>query len=173
MKEFVSTVSRGRAYVELGRRTLLPLSPLLVRLTLGVVFIGSGWGKLSDLDRVTEFFTELGIVAPRLNAGVVATVELGGGALVAVGLGTRLAALPLAFTMVVALSTALAPDISGVAELVGLSEFTYLVMFLTLALGGPGRWSLDHLLFSKPNLRPRAVPPRIDVASDVNLSAGH
>ncbi len=30
--------------------------PLLVRLTLGLVFVTSGWGKLHSLDKVTEFF---------------------------------------------------------------------------------------------------------------------
>src|SRR2546429_158435 len=40
------------------------LGPTLARLTLGVVFIGTGWGKLHGLDKVTDFFTELGIPAP-------------------------------------------------------------------------------------------------------------
>ena len=70
----------------------LPL--LLVRASLAAVFIPSGWGKLHDLGKVTGFFTELGIPAPHFNAVLVALLELGCGALLLVGLASRLAAVP-------------------------------------------------------------------------------
>jgi len=47
--------------------------PALTRLTLGVVFMGTGWGKLHSLDKVTEFFAQLHIPAPFFNAALVAT----------------------------------------------------------------------------------------------------
>jgi putative oxidoreductase len=122
------------------------LGPTLARLTLGVVFLGTGWGKLHSLDKVTSFFTELGIPAPHFQAVLVACTELVGGGLVLLGLLTRLAALPLAFTMVIAILTAKRGDIDGVSSLFGFEEFTYLVMFLWLALVGPGPLSIDHLL---------------------------
>jgi len=37
------------------------LSPAVARLTVGLVFFQSGWGKLHDLEKVTNYFTELGI----------------------------------------------------------------------------------------------------------------
>jgi putative oxidoreductase len=123
------------------------LGPTLARLTVGLVFIGTGWGKLHTLGDVTQFFTNLGIPAPGFNARLVATTELVGGSLVLVGLGTRLVTLPLAFTMVIAILTAKRGDIDGLTSLVGFEEWSYLVLFLWLAVAGAGPLSLDHLLW--------------------------
>jgi putative oxidoreductase len=122
------------------------LGPALVRLVVGVVFINTGWGKLHSLDKVTTFFAGLHIPAPHLNAIVAASTEFFGGILVLVGLFTRLAALPMAFTMVIAILTAKRGDIEGPSSLLAFEEVSYLVMFLWLALAGPGRLSLDWLL---------------------------
>jgi len=122
------------------------LGPLLARLTVGMVFMATGWGKLHSLDQVTRFFTELGIPAPAFQAGLVATTEFAGGLFLVLGLLTRLAALPLACTMVVAILTAKRGDIDGLQALLGFEEFTYLVVFLWLAIAGPGKASLDHCL---------------------------
>src|SRR6185369_13436113 len=103
------------------------IGPALARLTVGVVFIGTGWGKLHSLPDVTEFFRSLGIPMPGFNARLTAATELFGGLLILVGLGTRLVALPLAFTMVIAILTAKRSDITGVTALVGFEEWSYLV----------------------------------------------
>jgi hypothetical protein len=41
------------------------LAPTLARLTLGMTFVGTGWGKLHSLPKVTEYFTSLNIPFPR------------------------------------------------------------------------------------------------------------
>ncbi len=41
---------------------------LAVRLYWGWQFMQTGWGKLSDINKVVGFFTDLGIPAPALNA---------------------------------------------------------------------------------------------------------
>ena len=46
------------------------LSPTVARLTVGLVFFQSGWGKLHDLAKVTDYFTELGLPAPAFQARV-------------------------------------------------------------------------------------------------------
>jgi putative oxidoreductase len=120
--------------------------PLLARLVIGVVFTHSGLGKLSNLDQVTRFFASQGIPFPELQAPFVAAVELGCGALVLVGLATRISAAPLIGTMAVALATALAPKISGVNALFGLAEFLYVVLLVQLVVGGAGPLSLDRLV---------------------------
>jgi putative oxidoreductase len=122
------------------------VAPLLMRLTLGAVFISTGWGKLHGLDDLTGFFQTLGIPLPALNATVVASTEFVGGLLILVGLATRLAALPLAFTMAIAILTAKWSEVDGVATLAGFVETSYLVMFLVLAIVGPGAISLDGVL---------------------------
>jgi putative oxidoreductase len=122
------------------------IGPTLARLTVGVVFLQTGWGKLHDLEKVTNFFTTLHIPAPGFQATLVASTEFIGGILVLAGLGTRFAAAPLAFTMVVAILTAKRGDIEGIGDLVGFEEFSYLVMFLWLTVAGAGPLSLDNLI---------------------------
>jgi putative oxidoreductase len=87
---------------------------------------------------------------------------------VLVGLGTRLASLPLAFTMVVAILTAKRAELDGLTSLVGFDEWAYLVFFVWLAVAGAGPLSLDALVrrlrarwaapvaLPKPLLRPQA-----------------
>ena len=79
---------------------------LVARLTVGVLFVSTGWGKVHDLAKVTSFFTELGIPMPGLNATVASYTELVCGSLLVVGLASRLASLPLVVTMIVAILTA-------------------------------------------------------------------
>jgi putative oxidoreductase len=122
------------------------LGPTLARLTVGLVFIGTGWGKLHSIPDITSFFTDLHIPAPGFNARLVAGTEFVGGLLILLGLGTRLVSLPLAFTMVVAILTAKRPNIDGITTLVGFEEWSYLVMFLWIALAGAGPLSLDALI---------------------------
>ena len=122
------------------------LGPTLARLTVGLVFIGTGWGKLHSIPDVTSFFTDLHIPAPGFHARLVAGTEFFGGLLVLLGLGTRLVSLPLAFTMVIAILTAKRANIDGLTTLVGFEEWSYLVMFLWIALAGPGPLSLDALI---------------------------
>jgi|SRR3954470_7816516 putative oxidoreductase len=120
--------------------------PTLARLTVGLVFIGTGWGKLHSIPDVTSFFTDLHIPAPGFHARLVAGTEFFGGLLVLLGLGTRLVSLPLALTMVVAILTAKRPNIDGLTTLVGFEEWSYLVMFIWIALAGAGPLSLDALI---------------------------
>jgi putative oxidoreductase len=145
---------------------LAPLGPLLARLTVGIVFMGTGWGKLHTLDNVTQFFTDLGIPMPGFNARLTACTEFFGGILILLGLGTRLVALPMAFTMVIAIITAKRDDLKDFTSLFGFEEWSYLVFFVWLAVAGPGPLSVDGLLarlrgkaaaqpeLPKPALRP-------------------
>jgi putative oxidoreductase len=135
---------RQRLLAVAGR--LAFLGPTLARLTVGVVFVGTGWGKLHDLDKITSYFTDLHIPAPAFQARLVALTELCGGVAMLLGLGARLFALPLAVTMIVAILTAKRADIDGLTALFGFEEWSYLVLFIWIALGGAGPLSLDHLV---------------------------
>ena len=122
------------------------LAPLVGRLAVGLLFLSTGWGKVHSLDKVTAFFVKLGIPAPGLNAVVVGYSELICGALLILGLFTRLATLPLIVSMVVAILTAKLPEIHDLFDLVGADEFTYLCVLVMLFIIGPGRASLDQIL---------------------------
>lgn len=126
-----------------------PLSSLLLRLALGAMFAQSGWGKLQNLERTAGFFGGLGIPAPAFHALLVGNVELIGGVLVAIGLFTRTAALPLAITMVVAIATALLPEVEGPLDFITLNETLYLALLTWAVTHGPGKWSVDAWLWEK------------------------
>lgn len=142
---FVTTRSYARALV--GKVDWL--APLLGRVTVGVLFMSTGWGKVHNLGKVTAFFTELGIPAPAFQATLVSYVELVGGALILVGLVADFAAVPLIISMLVAIVTAKQKEVHGLPNLFGLVEWTYLVLLAWIALAGAGKVSLDYLLLRR------------------------
>ncbi len=71
--------------------------------------------------------------------------ELGCSVLVILGLGTRFAVLPLAFTMIVALFVVHGGDPWKMKELAAIYLAVYIVLFVT----GPGELSLDNKLFGR------------------------
>jgi putative oxidoreductase len=121
-------------------------APLAVRITVGVVFMGTGWTKLQNLPAITRNFTALGIPAPEILTPFVSGVEFVGGILLLVGLLTRFAAVPLMVVMVVAIISAKAGDIDSLETFLGFEEVSYFVMFAWLAIAGPGPVSLDHFI---------------------------
>jgi putative oxidoreductase len=146
---------RTRALALLDRFSWV--GPLALRLSLGAVFLGTGWGKLHNLSQLTSFFTDLGIPFPAVQAPVIACIELVGGTLIFLGLFTRLAALPLMGIMTVAILTAKRPEIDGVRSLLAFDEFTYLAGFLWLFVAGAGKASLDALLFGRKSAHDRRL----------------
>ena len=129
--------------------------PLVVRLTLGAVFATTGWGKLHNLDAITEFFASLHIPAPGIQAAFVSGLEFVGGVLLIAGLGTRIVSALLIGVMAVAIYTAKLPDLHGAVELANTIEWTYLAMFVWLVVSGAGKASLDHVIARRGPLEPR------------------
>jgi putative oxidoreductase len=119
--------------------------PLLARLVIGAVFVPTGWGKLHNLPDIVDFFRQLGIPYPEIQAPFVSSIELVCGALVLVGLATRLAAIPLIGTMVVAIVTAIWPQLDSWRELFGKEELHYIALLAYLVVTGPGAVALDAL----------------------------
>jgi putative oxidoreductase len=145
----MSFLERGAMVWAGSARAVEPYFWLLVRVALGATFASTGWGKLVHLDRTIGFFRELGIPAPELQAPFIGGLELVGGICVALGLFTRFVAVPLALTMLVAIATALWPDIHTPLDLLTLDEALYLTLFCTLASRGAGPLSLDHWLVNR------------------------
>src|SRR5258707_15787900 len=73
---------------------------LAVRLYWGWQLIQSGWGKLHNLPKVTEFFTSLNLPMPAQMAVFISCVEFFGGIFFAIGLPSRLKALTLSTNIV-------------------------------------------------------------------------
>jgi len=132
------------------------LAPLFARITVGWVFLWSGWGKLHALPQVIENFIGWGIPAPHLLAPFTAGVEFFGGLFLLLGLLTRISAGALGITMIVAIASAKWADVDSLETLLGFDEVAYFVMFAWLGVAGPGPVSLDHLALRglRPNRKP-------------------
>lgn len=146
MSGLATRVTAARNFVLKVSRAMEWLPLLLARLTLGWIFVESGWGKLHNLPKVIEFFASLGIPAPGIQAPFAAATELVCGLLLLAGLLTRIAAVPLAVTMAVAILAAKRSEIAALSDLFALAEFLYIILLGLLAAFGAGPLSLDHLL---------------------------
>jgi putative oxidoreductase len=143
------------------------LPPLLTRLVIGQAFFFTGRGKLQNPEGVASFFAGLGIPFPAANAAFVSRLEYFGGMLLIAGLLTRVAALLLGSTMVVALMTADRADFvaalwnTGEKGLTDVVPVVYGLFLLWLIVAGPGAASLDALLkrwrLPKPVAEPAAA----------------
>jgi len=122
------------------------LAPLFARITVGYVFMLTGWGKLHNLPQVIENFAGWGIPYPNVLTPFVAGVEFIGGLFLIVGLLTRISAGALGVVMIVAIRSAKWGDVDSAYTLLGFEETLYLAIFLWLAIAGAGAVSVDYLL---------------------------
>lgn len=139
-----STIKKVR---DLTESSLGWLPPTLARISLGLLFLETGWGKVHNFEKVTMYFTSLGIPAPSFNAYLVGFSELICGTLLLIGLVTRLAAIPLTISMIVAVIIAKKADIHGLTDLFGTSEYLFVILLLWIIIRGPGPLSLDRYFF--------------------------
>src|SRR5678816_350426 len=126
-------------------RHLAWLAPLFARITVGYVFMLTGWGKLPNLPQVIENFAGWGIPYPNVLTPFVAGVEFIGGLFLIVGLLTRISAGALGVVMIVAIRSAKWGDVDSAYTLLGFEETLYLAIFLWLAIAGAGAISVDYL----------------------------
>ena len=113
------------------------------RIAAGLVFLGFSLGKFRRHQAEVDAFDRYGLPFPDAFVYAVGTLELVGGALLVLGLATRLVALALAGNMVGAILTAGRED-GGLVNL-GLAPLLLLTL-LTLLWAGAVRPSLDARL---------------------------
>jgi len=151
---------------------------VLIRLMVGlVVFFPEGLQKLLFPALLgSGRFAAIGIPWPQLLGPFVGVVETVCGALIIVGLLTRLAALPLIIIMIVAIGSTKIPILLG-REFLGFSlphlaryglwsmlhearaDFCMLLGAIYLLLVGGGAWSVDAALVRRLPARPASTPP--------------
>jgi len=163
MPTITDRLSRFRRLVLRVSARLRWIAPTLARLTLGWIFLQSGWGKLHNLPKVIGFFSQLGIPAPQIQAPLAASLEFLCGALMLLGLATRFASLPLIGIMIVAILTAKRDDIHEVSDLFGMSEYLYIVLALWLGGYGAGPLSVDYLVARRLDAGERPLPAGVRV----------
>lgn len=138
-----------------------PPATLTIRAATGGVFLVSGILKFLFNNQGAGRFAKIGLPAPEQLAAFVGTVEIVCGALLVLGLLTRLASLPLIADMVVAIAITkipllfgAGPEPVGAPPKIGFWAFAYqarldLTMLSAacyLLVVGAGLWSLDGVL---------------------------
>ena len=130
------------------RRTQAPAAVVLIRLVVGLVFLSEGIQKFLFPDQLgVGRFLKIGLPAPEVLGPLVGCFEIACGALVVLGLVTRLAAIPLITIMLVAITTTKIPILlkSGFWSMAheARTDFAMLLGALFLLITGAGAWSLD------------------------------
>jgi putative oxidoreductase len=128
----------------------MDLALLVLRLVVGLLFVGHGAQKLfgvfggGGLESTTGMFDNIGLRPGWLHARVAGTAEFLGGALIALGLFTPFAAAALIGVMIVAIATVHAKN--GIWNTNQGYEFNLTLMVVVFALAGigAGAWSLDN-----------------------------
>lgn len=108
-----------------------------------------GWQKLSGYSEMAETFPDPIGVGSQMSLILAIFAEFGCSILLIFGLATRLAAIPLAFTMIIACFVVHGTDPWQKKELAA----CYLAVYLALLFNGPGKFSLDHLIFGRKQNR--------------------
>jgi len=150
-----------------------PGATILIRLMAGSVFFWEGVLKFVYVNQGVGRFTKLGIPFPDSTATFIGGLEIVGGLLIILGLGTRIVAVPFLIEMVVAmLSTKIglylgtsplplppSPPVTGFWAVLHevRSEYAQLLTIGFLFWAGPGPWSLDRLLARKRTHDPRSA----------------
>jgi putative oxidoreductase len=124
---------------------------LVGRILLGVIFVISGFGKLTHLDAFSASLASRGVPMPSAMAMLGAVVEFFGGLAVVVGFQTTWAALLMVlFTAAASLIAHRFWEFADAARQMQQTQFmknlSILGGFLVLAATGAGRFSIDGLL---------------------------
>jgi putative oxidoreductase len=130
----------------------MDLALLVLRLVVGALVVGHGAQKLfgiwggHGIAGTAGFFESIGLRPGRLHAPAAGAAELGGGALLMLGLLTPLGSTLVIAVMVAAVLTVHLPN--GVWATANGYELNLVYATTTFALAGtgPGAWSLDHAL---------------------------
>jgi putative oxidoreductase len=148
---------------QLGR--LAGYAPVVVRLIVGFLMFAHGVEKLSrgvaGIAGFGESLSAAGLPAGLLLAWFVSLLELVGGAMLILGLLSRVIAglMTVELLVAIALVTGARGLLSGEQGVGFERDLAYIAGFLVVLLLGPGRPSLDHLLGFE-EARPALIPAR-------------
>ncbi len=151
MSQLISLIDRLYALlVTVGNHLQSPLL-LLIRLTWGIQLMEAGWGKLTNIQKPIDYFTELHIPFPVENAWLVGFTETFGGLFLALGLLSRLTAIPLLINFCVAYLTTEQEALKKLLsldsdEFFAAAPFFYLAMAVLVFAFGPGAYSVDYVI---------------------------
>jgi putative oxidoreductase len=129
---------------------LQDIALLTLRLVLAYGFYDPALRKWEDIHAVAGWFESgLHLPFPLINAYLAATTELLGVILLTLGLFTRVITLPLMVVMLVAIFMVHLSNGFSAGDQGFEIPLYYLLMLLTLASHGGGKFSLDHFIMKK------------------------
>src|SRR5271156_2711926 len=122
-----------------------------IRFVWGIQLMQAGFGKLLNIDTPISYFTQLGIPFPVENAWLVAFTETFGGLFLALGLLSRLTAIPLIINFIVAYLTTEQDSLKKLVhfdtdEFFAAAPFLFLFAAVIVLAFGPGAFSVDYLI---------------------------
>jgi putative oxidoreductase len=122
---------------------------IIIRLMVGAVFLSEGIQKFLFADKLgAGRFAKIGLPNPDFLGPFVGSFEIVCGALVLLGLLTRLAAIPLLTIMMVAIATTKAKLLAdnGFWSMLhdSRTDWAMLLGSIFLLIKGAGKWSVDH-----------------------------
>ncbi|WP_294819787.1 DoxX family protein [uncultured Flavobacterium sp.] len=120
---------------------------LLLRILVGGLMIIHGWPKLANYDQYVTEFNPIGL-GNDLSLSLAIFGEFICGIFILLGFMTRLAAIPVLITMIVAFFVVHGADEFQVKEL----SFVYMGLALVVFFLGSGKYSADAVLFRKKAL---------------------
>ncbi len=116
----------------------------LLRLTLGGMFIYTGFTKLLNPSGVTGMLTHLGFPAPAFWTWLLLLSEIVFGFCVLIGYKVKYTVWPLIIVLAVATFTVVTPNLANPGSGVTLSfHLLGIASLLSLALTGPGKIAID------------------------------
>src|SRR5437667_2243117 len=154
-----------------------PRATMVVRMMAGAVFFWEGILKFVYANQGVGRFTKLGLPFPVFTANFVGGLEIVGGLLLILGLGTRLITIPFIIEMLVAILSTKPRLFLGTLPLppppvppqVGIwavlpevrSEYAQIMSCIFLLISGPGPWSLDAALPGFVGANPWSPPIKV------------
>lgn len=124
---------------------------IIIRLIVGAIFLSEGIQKLLfPALRGAGRFEKIGLPSPEFLGSFVGIFEILCGALILLGLLTRLASIPLIIIMLVAIATTKSAILAneGIWELLhgSRTDWAMLLGSMFLLIKGGGNWSIDKIV---------------------------
>jgi putative oxidoreductase len=140
-------ISREAIYNFFNSARWTDSSILFLRIFAGGMLLWHGIMKIQNFDLMADSFPSVLWMSSKASLGMATLIEVGCSVLIIVGVFTRLALIPLIFTMFIA------AFFGHQGGAFGELAFIYMGVFIALFIAGPGPYSLDRWWFSFPTGR--------------------
>ena len=137
----------SRFFLVTAHSKTVDLGLFILRVGTSLLMIPHGWSKLHRLGQGEDFYNFLGL-GSELSLLLIVIAEFFCSILLILGIGTRAILIPLIIGMLVVVFLIHGSDPLDEKE----HALLYLVPYVTLFITGPGKHSLDYLIFGKKML---------------------